>query len=73
MAVAALVSPALESGHKRSDFTFKQKLLSNEPLGVNSPAHRNGELNTSGMVNIKQRMEAETISERAAKLITDVR
>ena len=37
---------------------------------VNSPTPRIGELKTSGMVDFKQRMEAEGISEKAAKLIT---
>ena len=37
---------------------------------VNSPTPRIGELKTSGMVDFKQQMEAEGISEKAAKLIT---
>ena len=40
---------------------------------MNSPTYRIGELKTSGMVNFKQRMEAEGISENAAKLITNAR
>ena len=73
MAVATLVPLALENEHKKSDPTSNQKHPSDGPSRVNSPAHRIRELKTSGMVNFKQRMEAEGIFEKAAKLITNSR
>ena len=70
MAVATLVPLALENEHKKSDLTFNQKHLSHESSRVNSPPYRIGELKTSDMVNFKQRIEAEGIFQKAAKLIT---
>ena len=73
MAVATLVPWALENEHKKSDLTSKQKHPSDKPSRVNSPALRIGKFQTSGMVNFKQRMEAEGISEKVAKLIANPR
>ena len=73
MAIATLVPWVLENEHKKSDLTSKQKHPSDEPSRVNSPAHRIRELETSDMVNFKQRMESEGISEKAAKLIKNPR
>ena len=73
MAVANLVPLDFENEDKKSDLTSKQKHLSDEPSRINSPAHRIGELKTSSLVNFKQRMEAEEISEKAVKLITNAR
>ena len=73
MAVATLVPLTLENEYKKSNLTSSQKHPSHEPSRVNSPTYRIGELKTSGMVNFKQRMEAEGISENAAKLITNAR
>ena len=73
MEVATLVPLALENEHKKSDLTSSQEEPSHEPSRVNSPTHRIGKLKTSGVVNFKQRMEAEGISEKAAKLITSAR
>ena len=72
MAVATLVPWALANEHKKSDLTSKQH-PSVKPSRVNSPALRIGKFQTSGMVNFKQRMEAEGISEKAAKLIANPR
>ena len=73
MAVVILVPVALKNEHKKSDLTSIQEHPSYEPSRSNSPTHQIGELKTSGMVNFKQLMEAEGISEKAAKLITNAR
>ena len=73
MAVVILVPVALKNEHKKSDLTSIQEHPSYEPSRSNSPTHQIGELKTSGMVNFKQLMEAEGISEEAAKLITNAR
>ena len=73
MAVATLVPLALENERKKSVLTSSQKHPSHEPSKVKSPTHRIGKLKTSGMVNFNQQMEAEGISEKAAKLITNAR
>lgn len=73
MAVATLVPLAFENKYKKSDLTSKQKHPSDEPSRVNSPTHQIGELKTRGMVNFKQQMEAEGISEKAVKLIKNAR
>ena len=54
MAVATLVTLALENEHKKSFLTSSQKHSSHAPSKVKSPTHRIGELKTSGMVNFKQ-------------------
>ena len=73
MAAVTLITSALENEHKKSDLTSNQKHPSDGALRDNSPAHRIGELKTSGMVDFKQRMEAEGRSEKATKLITNAR
>ena len=67
----AVTTLALENEYKKSNLTSKQKHSSDKPSRVNSPAHRIAELKTSGVVNFKQRMEAEGMSEKTAKLITN--
>ena len=73
MAVAILVPVALENEHKKSDLTSAQEHPSHESSRNNSPTHQIAELKTSGMVNFKQHMEVEGISEKAAKLIKNAR
>ena len=73
MTAATLIPLVLENEHKKSDLTSNQKHPSDGPSRINSPAHRIGELKTSGMFNFKQSMEAEGIFGKAAKLIAYAR
>ena len=70
MAILNLVPLAFKNEHKKPHFTTKQNLPTDKPESV---APFSKELKASGMINFKQRMEAIVTSEKATKLITNVK